>query len=111
MRSLRSLLVATLLIIPLPASASELNGQAIRFGVGVALLGSEQCGSYKPGPRFDDLMGILRAGAKMKGKQFDEAAFFARCKQEATDALAKAGKDLCADAVPEAVATQVLVVK
>ena len=56
-------------------------------------------------------MGILRSGAKMKGEQFEEAAFFARCKQEATDALAKADKDLCADAVPEAVTKQALVIK
>ena len=70
----------------------------MRFGIGMALLASEQCDGFEPGPKFQQLMAYIRIGAKHAGETFDEPALYQRSKREAAATLKSAGKDLCASA-------------
>lgn len=78
------------------AADEQFDGTAIRFGIGFALLASEQCEGLSTGPQFDQMISMLETGARVGGKTFDKEAFFTRTKQEAEAKLA--GKDICSEA-------------
>lgn len=84
------------ILLTVPAAAEESLRDAIRFGIGFAQLASEQCEDIAEGPQYSDMIDVLRKGAKIGGKTFDEAKFLAETREEAAAKLA--GRDLCAEA-------------
>jgi hypothetical protein len=80
------------------ASSASPDGKNLRFGIGMALLATEQCEGIVLGPKFKQLLAIISIGAKRAGETLDENALFDRSKKEAAATLAKAGKELCVSA-------------
>jgi len=78
---------------PPPIPGFKANREEIRFGLGFAQLVAEQCPEYRAGPKFDQMMKLLRFGAEVGGRQFDEPKFLAEVKQEAAETMQ--GKDVC----------------
>lgn len=115
MKQVMAVLLGMLLLIkggaPNASADDAPQGIKIRFGIGIALLATEQCAGYRVGPAYEGLLGILRAGANAKGEQFDETAFLERCKKEATATLETAGKDLCTEVAQAAEQSKIIVRK
>ena len=61
-----------------PVSSSSADGKTMRFGIGMALLASERCEGFEPGPKFKQLMAMLRMGAKSSGETLNEAGVYER---------------------------------
>ena len=80
------------------ASYAATDGETFRFGVGFVLLATEQCDGFSRGPKFEDFMNLIRAGARVGGDVLDEDALFARAKGEAMATLQAKGLDLCSTA-------------